>query len=123
VRALVVDDSRATRSIIQNLLRRCGFEVVEAGHGREGLDCLEAGGPFELAIVDWNMPRMNGLAFIGAVRRNSGWDPMRIIMVTTETEGSQVARALEAGANEYVMKPFTPDIPHEKLDLLGMSAA
>jgi two-component system chemotaxis response regulator CheY len=121
VRALVVDDSRAIRSIIGKVLRESGFEVSEAAHGREALDHLRSSGLVELAMVDWNMPEMNGYEFVCAVRANLEWAGMRIVMVTTETEMAQVARALAAGANEYIMKPFTRDILQEKLQLLGLS--
>jgi len=75
----------------------------------------------ELALVDWNMPEMNGFDFLLAVRANPSWKDMIIVMVTTETEMSQMQRALEAGANEYVMKPFTKDVLREKLQLVGLA--
>lgn len=121
VRALVVDDSRAIRSIIGRILSESGFEVTEATHGGEALECLRSAGPFDLAMVDWNMPEMNGYELVSAVRANPDWASMRIVMVTTETEMAQVSRALEAGADEYVMKPFTREILHAKLELLGLS--
>ena len=120
MRALVVDDSRAIRTIIGKILRELGFEVLEACHGREGLDQM-ASGPVDLAMVDWNMPEMNGFEFLCAARANPAYSGTRILMVTTETEMSQVARALEAGADEYVMKPFTKDILIEKLQVVGLS--
>lgn len=73
----------------------------------------------DLALVDWNMPRMNGLDFVAAVRANKKFDGLRVMMVTTEAEASQVARALEAGANEYVMKPFTSEVLRDKLTIMG----
>src|SRR4051812_9108312 len=103
--ALVIDDSRAVRVIIRNILREMGTEVVEAGNGREALEQLHQNPDVDLILVDWNMPEMDGLDFIRAVRSQSLYDAVRIVMVTTETEGEQVARALDAGANEYVMKP------------------
>lgn len=123
VRALIVDDSRAIRSIIGKTVRELGFEVLEAGHGGEGLKQLNAGGPVDLALVDWNMPEMNGFEFLVAVRANPAWKDMVILMVTTETEMSQMQLALEAGADEYVMKPFTPDVLREKLQLVGLVAS
>ena len=74
---------------------------------------------FGLVLVDWNMPVMDGLEFIQAVRQVRAWDAVRIVMVTTETESEQVQRAMAAGANEYVMKPFTPEVLVAKLSLLG----
>ena len=121
MRAIVVDDSRATRMILKRALVREGFEVVEAGDGRQALDELEKTGPLDLALVDWNMPVMTGYELICEVRSRANLNSMAIMMVTTETEASQVQRALEAGANEYVMKPFTEDMLREKLLLLGLA--
>ncbi len=121
MRALVIDDSRATRSILGRMLRDLGFEVAEAGDGREALEKLRAASPPDLALVDWNMPVMNGYEFVRAVRADPAFAGVRLLMVTTETELSQVAAALEAGADEYVMKPFTRDVIVGKLDLLGIA--
>jgi len=121
VRALVVDDSRAIRSIIGKTVKELGFEVLEAGHGREALDRLAEAGRVELILVDWNMPEMNGFDFLVAARATPEWKDTVIIMVTTETEMSQMQRALEAGASEYVMKPFTRDVLREKLQLVGLT--
>lgn len=123
MRAIVVDDSRATRSILKRALAREGFEVVEAGNGREAIDALEATGAVDLALVDWNMPVMTGYEFLHEIRARRAFAPMAIMMVTTESEASQVKRALDAGANEYVMKPFTDEVLHEKLMLLGLARA
>jgi two-component system chemotaxis response regulator CheY len=123
VRALVVDDSRAIRSIIGKSVKELGFEVLEAGHGLEALERLQTFGVVELALVDWNMPEMNGFDFLVAARANPAWKDMVILMVTTETEMSQMQRALDAGANEYVMKPFTKDVLREKLQLVGLATA
>lgn len=120
MRALVIDDSAAVRTILKRILSEAGFEVVEAAHGREALDRLKQVGKADLALVDWNMPEMSGYEFIRAVRAEKIHDDMRLMMVTTETEISQVAKALEAGANEYVMKPFTKDMILEKLNLMGI---
>ncbi|MFM7072786.1 MAG: response regulator [Planctomycetota bacterium] len=116
--ALVIDDSRAVRMLIGKILRDLGFHVSEAGNGREGLEKLRGNPEIRLVLVDWNMPVMDGLQFIEEVRRHRGWDPVRIVMVTTETESERVERAISAGANEYVMKPFTPEVLVAKLSLL-----
>lgn len=123
MRALVIDDSRAIRLILGKMLKELGFEVFDAGDGRQALERLEEVGKVDLALVDWNMPVMNGLEFVCAVRAQSELDDMRLMMVTTETEINQVVKALEAGANEYVMKPFTKEIILEKLSLMGIGAA
>ena len=120
MRAIVIDDSRTMRVILGRILKEIGFEVYEANNGREALEVLEAVGRVELALVDWNMPEMNGFEFVCAIRANRSNDDMILMMVTTETEMENVARALEAGANEYVMKPFTREIILEKLGLLGV---
>jgi two-component system chemotaxis response regulator CheY len=119
--ALVVDDSRAMRAILGKQLKQLGYEVVEAEHGEQALERLAACASMPvLALVDWNMPRMNGLDFIKAVRSRRDFDAMRLMMVTTETELSQVQTALAAGANEYMMKPFTPDALLAKLATMGL---
>lgn len=120
MRALVIDDSRAMRAIICQTLTEVGVEVVEAGDGRDGLEQLRQTPDVELVLVDWNMPVMNGLDFIRAVRSDRSYDPVRIMMVTTETEQEQLVRALEAGANEYLMKPFTKEVLVAKLSLLDV---
>jgi two-component system chemotaxis response regulator CheY len=121
MRALVIDDSRAIRLMVGKTVRELGFEVLEAGNGVEGLAQLQAAGRVDLVLVDWNMPEMDGYQFLLAARGNSAWRDMPIIMVTTETEMSQMQRALDAGASEYIMKPFTRDILREKLQLVGLA--
>ncbi|HEX3152759.1 MAG TPA: response regulator [Gemmataceae bacterium] len=120
MRALVIDDSRTVRIIIRQTLVENGMEVVEAGNGREGLEQLHAYDDVQVVLVDWNMPVMNGLEFVQAVRARREYDPIRIMMVTTETEQEQVLRALDAGANEYLMKPFTKEVLIAKLSLLDV---
>lgn len=117
--ALVIDDSRAVRMIVGNILREQGFEVIDAVHGQDGLERLRENPEISLVLVDWNMPVMDGLQFIQAVRSVPAWDSIQLVMVTTETEAEQVQRAMNAGANEYVMKPFTPEVLVAKLSLLG----
>jgi two-component system chemotaxis response regulator CheY len=121
VKALVVDDSRAMRTIIGQILKGIGFEIVEAGNGREGLDRLDPDQLPRLALVDWNMPEMNGLEFVNAVRRRPEFNAMSIMMVTTETEMSRMADALANGVDEYVMKPFTRDAILQKLENLQIA--
>ena len=119
--ALVVDDSRAVRMILAKTLRGLGYEVREAADGGEALAVIAAEkNALKLVLADWNMPRVNGLEMLKQVRQNSALDSLAVVMVTTETEMGQMAAALEAGANEYVMKPFTRDILIEKLELAGI---
>ena len=121
MKAIVIDDSRATRILLKRILVAQGFEVFEAGDGRQAIDELEKTGCIDLALVDWNMPVMTGYEFIVEIRARAEFAAMSIMMVTTETETSQVQLALDAGANEYIMKPFTDDVLKEKLMLLGLS--
>ena len=123
MRALIIDDSKAMRSILSRMLRGLGFEVLEAGNGREGLQRLQESGKIDLALVDWNMPEMNGLEFIRTVRAEQSYNGVLLMMVTTETEMENVVRALAAGANEYVMKPFTQEVIMEKLQIFGMAGS
>jgi two-component system chemotaxis response regulator CheY len=121
--ALVVDDSRAMRAILTRLLSGLGFDVAQAEHGEEALSVLDAGTKPDLILVDWNMPVMDGLTFIRAVRDRSDMRDVSLMMVTTESEQAQIVRALAAGAHEYVIKPFTDEVIAEKLALLGLVAA
>jgi two-component system, chemotaxis family, chemotaxis protein CheY len=122
MKALVVDDSRAIRMIVSQILKECGFEVSEARHGREALAYLEANPDTELALIDWNMPEMNGLELLEALKADGRFTNLRRIMVTTETEMAQIEKAVNAGANEYVMKPFTKAVIEDKLRLIGLAA-
>ncbi len=121
--ALVVDDSRAMRSILTRLLSGLGFDVAQAGDGAEALAVLDAGTRPEVILVDWNMPVMDGLTFIKNVRARDDLRDISLMMVTTESEQGQIVRALAAGAHEYVIKPFTDEVIAEKLALLGLVAA
>lgn len=120
MQALVIDDSRAMRLVLNRMLVELGCEVEEAANGREALDRLGDGFAPEFMLVDWNMPEMSGIEFVEAVRQPPYSSTSRLVMVTTETEVAQVMRALEAGADEYVMKPFTKESISEKLALLGL---
>ncbi|MCA0145649.1 response regulator [Blastococcus sp. LR1] len=120
MRALVIDDSRAMRRIVTGILTNLGYEVRDAGHGREALDVLDEGWVPDLATIDWNMPVMDGLQFVSAVRSNPAWRRMTMMMVTSESEHTQIVRALAAGAHEYMIKPFTADAFRDKLALLGL---
>jgi two-component system, chemotaxis family, chemotaxis protein CheY len=123
MQALVVDDSRAMRSILTRFMTDLGFDVIQAGDGAEALAELDGGARPDVALVDWNMPVMDGLTFIKRCRANPEYRDVVLMMVTTESEQSQIVRALAAGAHEYVIKPFTQDVIAEKLALLGLIAA
>jgi two-component system chemotaxis response regulator CheY len=121
-KVLIVDDSRTIRTIIRRILVELGYETCEAGHGVEALKVFEAEkDAVKLVLVDWNMPEMNGLELLKHLRQDPSLSWLKIVMVTTETEMDHMASALEAGADEYIMKPFTKDILVEKLEYIGFS--
>jgi two-component system chemotaxis response regulator CheY len=119
-RAIVVDDSRAMRTILRRALESEGFQVIEAEHGKDALERLAEVRIPDLALIDWNMPEMNGIELIVALRKDHNYDRMAVVMVSSETEPDQVQRALGAGANEYIKKPFSHDALDEKLTILGL---
>jgi two-component system chemotaxis response regulator CheY len=119
--ALVVDDSKAVRMILAKTLRELGYEVREAGNGKEALELIEREKlSLALVLADWNMPEMNGLELLKRLRQKPEMASTAIVMVTTETEVDQMSAALEAGANEYIMKPFTREILVQKLQMAGV---
>jgi two-component system, chemotaxis family, chemotaxis protein CheY len=120
-KAMVVDDSKAMRMLIGRVLREIGFEVVEAEHGKRALEMIESEAvQVDLILADWNMPELNGIELLRKLRQSPGFASTRFVMVTTETELDHMAEALEAGASEYVMKPFTKEILLEKLHMTGV---
>lgn len=123
MRALVIDDSRTMRRIVSRLLQDLGYTTDEAADGAEAIALLESDSDYDLACVDWNMPVVDGLTFVYAVRQRREWRRITLMMVTTESEHDQIVRALAAGAHEYLIKPFTPDALRGKLDLLGLLPA
>lgn len=122
MKILVVDDSKSMRNIERSILTQLGHtDLEEACDGRDALEKLAAFTP-DLVLVDWNMPNMNGLEFVKAFRRAGAKTP--VIMVTTESERSRVVEAIKAGVNNYVVKPFTPDVLRERIsETLGSAAA
>lgn len=110
------------RSILKSIVSGLGYDVEQAADGGQALTMLRGEHRYDLALVDWNMPEMTGIEFVRAVRHEPDFDGLRIIMVTTETEVDRMSNALEAGADEYIMKPFTKDMLLEKLTLLGIES-
>lgn len=114
MKILLIDDSRTMRNIQKAVLTQIGtHEIQEACDGQDGLSKLGAFQP-ELILVDWNMPNMDGLTFIKTFRQTNKTTP--VIMVTTEAEKSRVIEAIKAGVNNYVVKPFTPDLLKQRID-------
>lgn len=120
MRALIVDDSRFIRDYLKTLLVRRGLDCTAAENGQAGLDCLDRSGPYDVALVDWNMPVMGGLEMIKVVRRNRAQDHLKILMVTTEADTAYIEAALIAGADEYLMKPFDEPCLVDKLGMIGV---
>ena len=123
MRALVVDDSRFIREYLCSLLEERGVECVVAENGQLALNALANSGPCEVALVDVNMPVMNGLEFVKAVRGNAQMTDLKILMVTTEAEHAFIEAALDAGADEYLMKPFDEAALIDKLHMIGIGQA
>ena len=119
MQALIIDDSRAMRMIFKKLLVEMGFDVSEADNGLTGLDALGQEPRPELVLVDWNMPEMNGYDFVKSVRAKPEYDPVKLVVVSSETQAEGVDRMEEAGADEYITKPFNKELLAEKLALLG----
>ena len=123
MRILVVDDSSTMRRIIINALNSVGFsDYVEAANGREGIEKLSSG-PVDLIITDWNMPEMTGLDFIRAVRANDSTKRIPALMVTTNAAQEDITEAMEAGVDNYLVKPFTPGSIKDKIQLAVKQAA
>jgi two-component system, chemotaxis family, chemotaxis protein CheY len=118
MRALIVDDSRFVRSCLRGMLQARGIECEEAGDGQVALDILHRGARFDMAFVDWNMPVMNGLEMVKRMRAEN--HALKVMMVTTEADSERIVRALAAGADEYLMKPFDSQALSEKLAILGV---
>jgi two-component system chemotaxis response regulator CheY len=115
MRFLIVDDSSTMRRIIINTLAKLGYQTfLEAGNGREALEKLAAG-PVDLIITDWNMPEMDGLDFVRSLRSTTYGKNVPVLMVTTNAANADVAEAIKAGVNNYVVKPFTADTLKEKI--------
>jgi two-component system chemotaxis response regulator CheY len=122
MRALIVDDSRFIRVYLRGLLEEKGIECEEAADGQSGIDLLRKCEHFDLALLDWNMPVMSGLDMLKQLRKQ-GFDDVKVLMVTAEAENESILSALDAGADEYLMKPFDGEALSEKLVMLGLMEA
>jgi len=119
MKILIIDDSKAMRNFLDFLVQQLKFETVLAEDGCHALEILQQQSSFDLALVDWDMPRMNGLEFVKSVRANSAYDGLKLMMVTTQNSMDRVAAALDAGANDFLMKPVTQESLEDKLRVLG----
>jgi two-component system chemotaxis response regulator CheY len=120
MKILIIDDSKAMRTFLQHLVRELACEPAEAEDGFQALEMLQAGSGFEVALVDWEMPGMNGLDFVRTVRRDRAHDRVKLMMVTTQNSMDHVAQALAAGATDFLMKPVSRESLQEKLLVLGV---
>lgn len=116
---LIVDDSRVIRKVARRILEELKFEISEAVDGREALDSCEQALP-DAILLDWNMPVMDGLDFLRALRQLDGGERPIVVFCTTENDLSHIRTAIEAGANEYIMKPFDRDIIEAKFQQVGL---
>jgi two-component system chemotaxis response regulator CheY len=116
---LIVDDMQTMRRLLKSALNDLGYSnVVDADGGKSALSLLESN-DFSLLITDWNMPDMEGIDLLKAVRADERWKSMPVLMVTAEAKKEQILEAAEAGVNGYVVKPFQPAQLKEKLDKVG----
>jgi two-component system chemotaxis response regulator CheY len=123
MKMLIVDDSKAMRSFLQHIAGELSFQTEEAENGRDGLSKLinnDPRDPFAVALVDWEMPNMNGLELVRTIRRNRDFNALKLMMVTTQNGLEHVTAALAAGADDFLMKPVTKELLEEKLQILGM---
>jgi two-component system chemotaxis response regulator CheY len=117
---LVVDDSKVIRKVARHILEGLDFRVSEAGDGREALDTCLQGAP-DVILLDWNMPVMSGMDFLRALRESQIAARPKVVFCTTENGMAHIRAAIEAGADEYVMKPFDRETLHSKLQIVGVA--
>ena len=115
MKVLIVDDALTVRTMIRNILESEGFDVYEAENGAIALDAIKETIDFDIILLDWEMPEMDGLSFLVQVRKNKLVPNTKIIMLTSLNKMTNILKAMDAGADEYIMKPFTPDVVLEKI--------
>jgi len=120
MRVLIVDDSMTMRRFLRSLVEPVAAHIDDAENGAKALEALATKGPFDLALVDWDMPVMNGLELVKQVRANPRLESLKVIMVTAKTSMEDLARAMLSGADDYLMKPLTEEMVLDKLRILGL---
>ena len=118
MKILVVDDSKTVRNIVKKMLQDVGYEVFEAEDGEKALEALYEHDWFDLILLDWNMPTMNGYEFLKEIKRHPKWRDIKVMMVTSKNEQESVVEALKAGADEYLMKPFDQKMLLTKIEMI-----
>ncbi|MEW6012064.1 MAG: response regulator [Elusimicrobiales bacterium] len=116
MKVLVVDDSKTMRLIVSRIMKELGYEVGEAGNGKEAIEALKTDSSYSLVMADWNMPEMNGYEMVVNIKSDDNLKKIPIIMVTTETETGNVSKAIEAGASDFITKPFKKETVQEKIN-------
>lgn len=120
MKVLIVDDSRTMRRYLNAIVRDLSIETEQAASGEEALECLHDSGPFELALVDWNMPGMDGLTLVRRIRENPEFNGTKLMMVTARNEKEAVIEAVSWGADDFLMKPLTAEMVEDKFRILGL---
>ncbi|HKJ84274.1 MAG TPA: response regulator [Mariprofundaceae bacterium] len=121
MKSLIVDDARVVRLALRGIMQQLGWQVVEAENGKQAMEQLQRNHDIGLILLDWHMPVMNGYDFLVSLRASPEYvEEPKVIMVTTEASMPSILKAISAGANEYIMKPFDADMIQEKLGMLGL---
>lgn len=121
MKAFVVDDAVTVRMMVGQSLNKMGFETVLAKDGQEALEQAAETSVVDLFVIDWNMPKLNGLELVKALRQHPQYQTTPVLMATAETDLERVVAALSAGVDEYIMKPFTEEMLKEKLEIIGFN--
>ena len=120
MRVLIIDDSSTMRALLSAIVHNLAIETEQAASGEEALQCFRESGPFDLALVDWSMPGMDGLDLVRMVRKEPEWNSTKLMMVTARTDRDAVIEAMTWGADDFLMKPITPAMVADKFRILGI---
>ncbi len=122
MRALIIDDSMAMRRMLAAYVQGLQVTPSVAVDGQDAVEVLEREGEFEVALVDWDMPRMNGMEFVRHVKQDPRWQNMKLVMVTAHVNPDDIMEALTSGADDYLMKPVSSEMIEDKFRILGLVA-